>query len=245
MAGCCECVCVCVESLAGRRGVWAIGDDCFRFDRSVRTCQQPRAPRPLRRGSSSLSGCVDDDDDDDVFLLMCTSPEQRCLRLYEADDYDYCSLQVHVLVQRSLHHCMWLPSCAVLCCAVQGCAVQCWEAKASASHLLLRHFLQLLLSREIAAPKLLNPASLSLSLHATRWCLRRVSFPCAVATTSFLVLLLLLEPMGEPRSGIGLGSGRKRARKGWRWRLSLVSCRSIVWSKGKMRKEAHDTEGNL
>lgn len=156
MAGCCECVCVCVESLAGRRGVWAIGDDCFRFDRSVRTCQQPRAPRPLRRGSSSLSGCVDDDDDDDVFLLMCTSPEQRCLRLYEADDYDYCSLQVHVLVQRSLHHCMWLPSCAVLCCAVQGCAVQCWEAKASASHLLLRHFLQLLLSREIAAPKLLN-----------------------------------------------------------------------------------------
>ena len=133
---------------------------------------------------------------------------------------------------------MWPPSCAGVCCGVLCRAVQCWEAKASGSHLLLRHFLQLLLSREIAAPKLLNPAS----LPAIWWRLRCVSLPGAVATTSFLVLLIV--PMGEPRSGIGLSSGRsapERVGDGeFRWSLAAV----LSGSRG-MRKEAHDTEGNL
>lgn len=152
MPGCCVW-----KVWLGGEAFGAIGDDCFRFDRSVRTCQQPRTPRALRRGSSSLSGCVQMGWTMMLmFLCCCVKVQNRAvLRVYELD-VSYCSLQVHGLVQRS-------HVAAKLCCAVLCRAVLCWEAKASGSHLLLRHLLQLLLSREIAAPKLLNPASLSSS----------------------------------------------------------------------------------
>lgn len=134
---------------------------------------------------------------------------------------------------------MWPPSCAVVCCGVLCRAVQCWEAKASGSHLLLRHFLQLLLSREIAAPKLLNPVS----LNTTQWCLRRVSLPCAVATTSFLVLLLM-GANGRTSVRDRLVVRWERARKGFAMAIFAGILPQNRLLKEKRRKEAHDTEGH-